>query len=175
MSRRRCWTTCARRKTAAANWRSAWNQLFADYRQQNEELGRLFEASLHGDLPDDWAADIPEFSADKGPMATRDAGSKVLNAIARKVPWLMGGSGDLAPSTKTLIEDSGYFEAGQYENRNIAWGVREHAMCGVLFRPGVARRDSPLCGDVLHLHRLRPARDSSGRDDGTARHLYHDA
>jgi transketolase len=63
-------------------------------------------------------------------MATRDAGSKVLNTIARKVPWLMGGSGDLAPSTKTLIEDSGYLEAEQYQNRNIAWGVREHAMCG---------------------------------------------
>ena len=109
---------------------AAWNQLLADYQQQNQHLGRLFEASLQGDLPEDWAADIPEFGVDKGPMATRDAGSKVLNAIARKVPWLMGGSGDLAPSTKTLIEDSGYLEAGQYENRNIAWGVREHAMCG---------------------------------------------
>lgn len=109
---------------------TAWNQLFDDYRQQNEHLGRLFETSVHGDLPDDWADEIPAFPADKGPMATRDAGSKVLNAIARKVPWLMGGSGDLSPSTKTLIEDSGYLEAGQYENRNIAWGVREHAMCG---------------------------------------------
>jgi transketolase len=109
---------------------TAWNQLFDDYRQQNEHLGRLFETSVHGDLPDDWASEVPEFPADKGPMATRDAGSKALNAIARKVPFLVGGSGDLSPSTKTLIEDSGYFEAGQYENRNIAWGVREHAMCG---------------------------------------------
>jgi transketolase len=109
---------------------TSWNQLFADYRQQNEHLARQFEASLDGDLPEDWAVEIPEFQVDKSPMATRDAGSKVLNAIARKVPWLMGGSGDLAPSTKTLIEDSGYFEAGQYEHRNIAWGVREHAMCG---------------------------------------------
>jgi len=62
-------------------------------------------------------------------MATRDAGGKVLNAIARKVPWLVGGSGDLAPSTKTLIEASDYLQAGQYENRNLAWGVREHTMC----------------------------------------------
>jgi len=109
---------------------AAWNQTFADYKQQNEDLARLFEASFHGDLPNDWAGDIPEFTVDKSPMATRDAGSKVLNAIARKVPWLMGGSGDLAPSTKTLIEDSDYLEAGQYQNRNLAWGVREHAMCG---------------------------------------------
>jgi transketolase len=109
---------------------ATWNQQFADYRQQNEDLARLFEASLHGDLPVDWAVDIPEFTVDKSPMATRDAGGKMLNAIARKVPWLMGGSGDLAPSTKTLIEGSGYLGAGQYQNRNIAWGVREHAMCG---------------------------------------------
>ena len=93
----------------------------------------------------------------------------------RKVPWLMGGSGDLSPSTKTLIEDSGYLEAGQYENRNIAWGVREHAMCGCSSGLAPARRDSPLRGDVLHLHRLRPARHSPGRDDGTARDLHHDA
>ncbi|MCL5281210.1 MAG: transketolase [Planctomycetes bacterium] len=109
---------------------AAWNQRFGDYKAQHADLARLFAASLHGDLPADWAGDIPEFQADQGPMATRDAGSKVLNAIARRVPWLMGGSGDLSPSTKTLIEDSGYLEAGQYQNRNIAWGVREHGMCG---------------------------------------------
>jgi transketolase len=108
----------------------AWNRTFAEYREHHADLAGLFEASIHGDLPDDWDADIPEFAADKGPMATRDAGGKVLNAIAGKVPWLMGGSGDLAPSTKTLIEGSGYLEAGHYENRNIAWGVREHTMCG---------------------------------------------
>jgi transketolase len=108
----------------------SWNQMFADYSRQHPDLSRLFEASVHGDLPEDWAGDIPEFPVDRSPMATRDAGGKVLNAIARKVPWLVGGSGDLAPSTKTLIEDSGYLEAGQYENRNLAWGVREHTMCG---------------------------------------------
>jgi len=107
-----------------------WNTLVADYKKQHEDMGRLFESSIRGELPHDWDHDIPEFAADKGPMATRDAGGKVLNAIAGRVPWLMGGSGDLAPSTKTLIESSGYLEAGQYRNRNIAWGVREHAMCG---------------------------------------------
>ncbi len=108
----------------------AWNEKLALYRREHEVLAGLFEASVHGDLPEDWAAEIPDFPVDKGPMATRDAGGKVLNAIARKVPWLIGGSGDLSPSTKTLIEGSGYVEPGQYENRNIAWGVREHMMCG---------------------------------------------
>jgi transketolase len=108
----------------------AWNHRFAQYRQQHEDLSRLFETSVRGDLPDGWDRDIPEFGADQGPMATRVAGGQALHAIATRVPWLMGGSGDLAPSTKTLIEGSGYVEAGQYENRNIAWGVREHAMCG---------------------------------------------
>ncbi|MEN6386070.1 MAG: transketolase C-terminal domain-containing protein, partial [Phycisphaerales bacterium] len=73
---------------------------------------------------------IPVFAPDDGPMATRNASGKVLNAIAPVMPWLCGGSGDLAPSTKTLITTSGYFEAGQHQNRNFAWGVREHAMCG---------------------------------------------
>jgi len=107
-----------------------WNTLAADYKRQHADMGRLFEESIRGELPHDWDHDIPVFAADKGPMATRDAGSKVLNAIAGRVPWLIGGSGDLAPSTKTLIESSGYIEAGCYTNRNIAWGVREHAMCG---------------------------------------------
>ena len=107
-----------------------WDATMADYKERYEDLGELFESSLHARLPEDWDSSVPEFPPDKGPMATRDAGSKALNAIAGKVPWLMGGSGDLAPSTKTLIEDSGYFEAGHYQNRNIAWGVREHTMCG---------------------------------------------
>jgi transketolase len=108
----------------------AWNETFAEYKSRYDDLARLFETSVEADLPDDWDSGIPTFATEKGPMATRDAGTKALNAIAAKVPWLVGGSGDLAPSTKTLIEGSGYLEAGHYENRNITWGVREHAMCG---------------------------------------------
>ncbi len=107
-----------------------WNTLVTDYKKQHADMGRLFEASIRDELPHDWDHDIPVFAADKGPMATRDAGGKALNAIAARVPWLIGGSGDLAPSTKTLIEGSGYLQAGCYANRNIAWGVREHTMCG---------------------------------------------
>jgi len=64
----------------------AWNATMAGYKDRHEDLGRLFESSLHADLPEDWDSSVPEFAPDKGPMATRDAGSKALNAIAGKVP-----------------------------------------------------------------------------------------
>ena len=105
-----------------------WNQNLAAYRNAYPELADLFQTALSGDLPLGWNEKIPEFSASKGPMATRVASGKVLNAFASEVPWLMGGSADLAPSTKTLLDSSSYFAKGNYLGRNIAWGVREHAM-----------------------------------------------
>ena len=69
------------------------------------------------------------FKESDGPIATRKASNKIINGFAKKIPWLVGGSGDLAPSTKTLIEGSDYIEKNNYNNRNIAWGVRELAMC----------------------------------------------
>lgn len=107
-----------------------WNAKFQEYENKFPELAELFKSYLSNKLPQDWDKDIPEFKPEDGPMATRKAGGKVLNAIAAKLPWLCGGSGDLAPSTNTLIDDSDYFQSGKYENRNIAWGVREHTMCG---------------------------------------------
>jgi transketolase len=106
-----------------------WNDLFESYRNKYPQLYKAFTDALNNSIPSDWDSDIPEFAPDDGPIATRKAGSKILNSIASKVPWLIGGSGDLAPSTKTLIDDSDYFEAGQYDNRNIAWGIREMGMC----------------------------------------------
>jgi transketolase len=81
-------------------------------------------------LKDGWDKDVPHFQPSDGPLATRSASGKIINAFAEKVPWIMGGSADLAPSNNTLMKNSGYFAKGQHENRNIAWGVREHAMCG---------------------------------------------
>ena len=107
-----------------------WNQKFAAYQKAHPQLAATFEAALSGRLPDGWDAEIPEFSPAAGPLATRAASGKVLNSLAPKVPWLMGGSADLSPSTKTLIEPPDYFAKGTYQHRNIAWGVREHAMCG---------------------------------------------
>jgi len=85
-----------------------------------------------GKLPEGWDADIPTFPADAKGLATRESNSKVLNAIANHVPWLIGGSADLAPSTKTLISGAASFEADDYCARNFHFGIREHAMGGTL-------------------------------------------
>ena len=76
-----------------------------------------------------WDNEIPVYMPSGGPKATREVSSDVINAVAGNLPWLMGGSADLEPSTKTLIKSSGYFEKGKYENRNMDWGIREHVMC----------------------------------------------
>jgi transketolase len=106
-----------------------WNKLFVKYKNKYPKLYEEFNNALNNKIPSDWDSNIPQFKVDDGPIATRNAGGKILNSIATKIPWLMGGSGDLAPSTKTLIGDSDYFEACQYSNRNIAWGIREMSMC----------------------------------------------
>jgi transketolase len=105
-----------------------WKDKFSVYRKLYPDLAAQFQAALEGGLPSGWDDGIPNFTPGEGPMATRVASGKVLNTIAVKIPWLFGGSADLAPSTKTLIGDSSYFAKGNYERRNIAWGVREHAM-----------------------------------------------
>jgi len=101
---------------------SAWSEAFPD-------LARTLEAAMTGALPEGWDSSIPVFKPEDGAVATRAAGEKIINAIAERVPWLIGGSGDLSPSTKTLIKSTRYIAWGRYANRNIAWGIREHAMC----------------------------------------------
>lgn len=113
-----------------AKFEADWDEAFEAYAKAHPELAAAFNAALAQDLPEGWDADIPVFSPSDKPIATRSAGSKILNAIAENVPWLAGGSADLSPSTKTLIDSSAYFEKGQYANRNFAFGVREHVMCG---------------------------------------------
>jgi transketolase len=106
-----------------------WNSNFEAYRNQYPELANQLLAALAGELPAGWDAEIPVFPPEKGAIATRAASGTVLNAFSAKVPWLVGGSADLSPSTKTLIAGSGYLAKGSYGERNIAWGIREHAMC----------------------------------------------
>ncbi|RMF63443.1 MAG: transketolase [Calditrichaeota bacterium] len=118
-----------------------WSERLAAYRRAYPDLAAAFDAALQNDFPEGWDAEIPSFTPEEGPVATRASSGKVINAIAPKLPWLVGGSADLAPSTNTLIKSSGYFEKGAYENRNFAWGVREHAMCacssGMMLHRGV--------------------------------------
>jgi transketolase len=110
----------------------SWTTSFRSYLNAYPEEGALFEKQLKGELPPGWDKDIPEFPADAKGKATRVTSGVVLNAIARNVPALMGGSADLAPSNKTLIDNENSFQAGSYDQRNIHFGVREFGMTAVL-------------------------------------------
>ncbi|MEE9240532.1 MAG: transketolase [bacterium] len=112
-----------------AGLETAWNEKFAAYRRAHPELAAQFEAALKGDLPAGWDEGIPEFAPEDGPAATRSASGKVLNAIAEKIPWLLGGSADLGSSNNSLLSGSENFGRGNYAGRNLRWGVREHVMC----------------------------------------------
>lgn len=113
-----------------ARFEADWDEAFEACAKADPELAAAFDAALAQELPEGWDADIPVFSPSDKPIATRSAGGKILNVIAENVPWFAGGSADLSPSTKTLIDSSGYFQKGAYANRNFAFGVREHVMCG---------------------------------------------
>ncbi len=104
-----------------------WNGRLEAYRKAYPDLADRLAASLSGTLPAGWDADLPVFSPEKG-IATRAASGTALNAVAAKIPWLTGGSADLSPSTKTVISGSGYVSRDNHSGRNIAWGIREHAM-----------------------------------------------
>ena len=113
--------------------RAAWDQLFGKYCADYPELGEHLDLMQRRLLPGGWDADIPEFPADEKGKASRDSSGTVLNAIAPRVPWLIGGAADLAPSTKTRMtfQGAGEFEAGSYGGRNLHYGVREHASAAV--------------------------------------------
>ncbi len=114
-----------------AQWESEWQAKFAAYKQAFPELAAEWELMQQGKLPAAWDADIPTFLADAKGMAGREASGKVQNAIAKHVPWLLGGSADLAPSNKSLITDAASFECASYGGRNLHFGIREHAMGAV--------------------------------------------
>ena len=109
-----------------------WKAHLGSYEETYPELGREFKGWVKGELPEGWDKDIPSFPADPKGVATRVTSGTVLNAIADHVPNLLGGSADLAPSNKTLIKETGDFQAGSNEGRNLRFGVREHGMGSVL-------------------------------------------
>lgn len=115
-----------------AAWQQQWEDLRESYRTQDPASVQAFEDQLAGVLPAGWDSDVPIFRPADGPMATRDASQKVINAVAPKVPALLGGSADLAPSTRTLIAGSSDESATDSRGRNFHFGVREHAMVAVL-------------------------------------------
>jgi transketolase len=121
---------------------SAWQKKFEAYQKEFPELAQEFMQTTRGELPDGWSANLPVFSPDKA-LATRASSGQVLNALAKKIPNLIGGSADLNPSTDTALKTFGDFQSPDfksegsqglvgggtnYAGRNIAYGVREHAM-----------------------------------------------
>ncbi|MFW6112965.1 MAG: transketolase [Thermodesulfobacteriota bacterium] len=121
-----------------AKLRQEWEQLFESYRSQYTDLADQIEHLQRRELPEGWEKALPTFPPDPKGKSTREVSGKVLNAVAEKVPWLIGGAADLAPSTKTRLtfEFAGDFEppgtGGDYRGRNFHFGIREHAMCAAL-------------------------------------------
>jgi transketolase len=114
--------------------REAWITKFGEYSREFPEMADHLFKMQHRRLPEEWDRDIPFFPADAKGLAGRDASGKVQNAIAQRVPWLIGGAADLAPSTKTRLtfEGAGDFGPGNYGGRNFHFGIREHAMGSIL-------------------------------------------
>jgi transketolase len=113
--------------------RAEWMELFERYERAYPDLADQCERVQRRDLPEGWDRDIPSFPADPRGIATRDSSGRVLNAIASRVPWLLGGAADLAPSTKTRLtfDGAGDLEADDLGGRNFHFGIREHAMGAV--------------------------------------------
>ncbi len=117
---------------AGARRREAWETLLEDYRRAHPDLGAEWDRRIAGLLPEGWESALPTFPADPKGTATRSAGGKVLNALAGQLPELVGGSADLAPSTKTEIEGAASFGRETPQGRNLHFGIREHAMAAAL-------------------------------------------
>lgn len=111
-----------------AQWEADWKRDFDAYREAYPDLATELERIIAGELPDGWDADLPSYDAGSKADATRNYSGKALNAIAPKLPELLGGSADLAGSNKTTISKEDPFQSTSYHGRNMFFGVREHAM-----------------------------------------------
>ena len=113
--------------------RDRWNTMFASYRAEHPDLADEIERIQRRELPEGWEDALPTFPADEKGFASRDSSGRVLNAVAQAIPWVVGGSADLSPSTKTNLtfEGAGEFQAESRGGRNLHLGVREHASAAI--------------------------------------------
>jgi transketolase len=113
--------------------REQWHAMFAAYRQSHPDLADEIDRMQRRDLPEGWEGALPGFPPDSKGVATRDSSGQVLNAVAQAVPWLVGGSADLAPSTKTHLsfDGAGEYQLGERGGRNLHFGIREHTAAAV--------------------------------------------
>jgi transketolase len=136
----------------------AWQARFAEYREKYPKEAQGLEGAINRILPLGWDADLDDLRSIDGPVATRAASGKVLNAIAANVNDLIGGSADLAPSNKTYIDVSHDFQKDAYDGRNIRFGVREHAMGSILSGMALHRGVRPYGGTFfVFTDYMRPA------------------
>jgi transketolase len=139
--------------------RDAWIARFEAYAAEYPELADQVRRMQRRELPDGWDAEVPSFPADETGLASRIASGKVLNAIAQRVPWLIGGAADLAPSTNTRLtfEGAGDFSAEDHAGRNFHFGVREHAMGAVLNGLALSKIRAYGSGFLIFSDYARPA------------------
>jgi transketolase len=123
------WRECVENRAEA---QGEWRQRFKAYRGAHPELAAEFDRIVHRKLPDGWDSEMPRFRTGASMTATRKSSHDVLQWAAARVPELVGGSADLAPSTLTTIDDADSVEAGAYGGRNLHFGVREHAMGAIV-------------------------------------------
>ena len=154
-----------------AQWEQEWNDRYNAWAKEFPDLAKTCQQMLNQELPDGWDKDIPTFPADAKGIATRESDSKVLNAVAKNVPWLLGGAADLYPSTKTLIDGAGNFEKGSYSGRNFHFGIREHTMGSIVNGMSLSGLRA-VRSDLLHLLGLHAAGTATGGDDGPAGDLH---
>jgi transketolase len=127
---------------ALAHWRAAaghgaqahdaWRKALIAYAKAHPDAAKEFGRRVQGDLPAGWQQALPAFTPENGNVASRNASGMVLNALAAKVPELIGGSADLSGSNLTIIKDAPRFDAGSFAGRNVHFGVREHAMGAIM-------------------------------------------
>lgn len=123
---------CRKALNFGEGYESSWQEVFDAYKQEFPEDAALFVDAISGFLTQGWDSEIPVYDPADNPVATRAASGQVLNAIAKNLPALMGGSADLAPSNKTYLDCSSVFQKEVWEGRNIRFGVREHAMGAIM-------------------------------------------
>lgn len=139
--------------------RTAWMAKFKEFEKQHPQLADHLYKMQHRQLPDGWDKELPAFPADAKGMATRDSSGKVLNALAKILPWLIGGSADLAPSTKTRLtfDGAGDFSAENYQGRNFHFGIREHAMASIMNGLALSKVRAYGSGFLIFSDYARPA------------------
>ncbi|MFW5434049.1 transketolase [Paenibacillus apiarius] len=119
-------------KNKGAQANEAWNKQFEQYAQAYPELAAQFNTAISGQLPENWDADLPMYASSDKAVSTRVASGNALNGLAKNIPFLTGGSADLESSTMTHLNDLPTFRPGQYEGRNLYFGVREFAMAAAM-------------------------------------------